>query len=123
MQTLALYNLKGGVGKSAAAVNLAYLAAADKQIATRKWQFVMDEMVKLKKNETHRRWQTAIGQGVRLDPPVALAGNAPGTFPARVGGWQSLDQRLSAAHPQLRLGHDLVAVAGVAQETLASRGV
>ncbi len=29
MQTLALYNLKGGVGKSAAPVNLGYLAAAD----------------------------------------------------------------------------------------------
>jgi integrase len=46
------------------AVNLqiarAYLAASDPQIATRTWQFVMDEMVKLKQGETQRRWQTAI---------------------------------------------------------------
>lgn len=46
------------------AVNLqiarAYLAASDKEIATRNWQFVMDEMVKLKKDETQHRWQTAI---------------------------------------------------------------
>jgi integrase len=38
----------------------AYLAASDPQIATRNWQFVMDEMVKLKKGETQHRWQTAI---------------------------------------------------------------
>ncbi|HEV2327889.1 MAG TPA: hypothetical protein VGY56_03765 [Verrucomicrobiae bacterium] len=46
------------------AVNLqiarAYLAASDPQIAIRDWQLVMDEMVKLKKDETQRRWQTAI---------------------------------------------------------------
>ena len=46
------------------AVNLqiarAYLAASDPQIATRNWQFVMDEMVKLKKDQTQDRWQTAI---------------------------------------------------------------
>ena len=46
------------------AVNLqiarAYLAASDPQIATRNWQFVMDELVKLKKDQTQDRWQTAI---------------------------------------------------------------
>ena len=38
----------------------AYLAASDQQIATRNWQFVMDELVKLKKDQTQHRWQTAI---------------------------------------------------------------
>src|SRR6202142_798432 len=46
------------------AVNLqiarAYLAASDPQIATRNWQFVMDELVKLKKDQTQHRWKTAI---------------------------------------------------------------
>jgi integrase len=46
------------------AVNLqiarAYLAASDPQIATRDWQFVMDELVKLKKDQTQHRWKTAI---------------------------------------------------------------
>ena len=46
------------------AINLqiarAYLAASDPQIATRDWQFVMDELVKLKKDQTRHRWQTAI---------------------------------------------------------------
>ncbi|MGH7993393.1 MAG: tyrosine-type recombinase/integrase [Limisphaerales bacterium] len=46
------------------AVNLqiarAYLAASDPQIATRNWQYVMDEMVKLKTGQTQHRWQTAI---------------------------------------------------------------
>lgn len=46
------------------AVNLqiarAYLAATDSQISTRDWQYVMDEMVKLKTDETQRRWLVAI---------------------------------------------------------------
>ena len=46
------------------AINLqiarAYLAATDPQIVTRTWQFVMEEIVKLKKGPTQLRWQTAI---------------------------------------------------------------
>ncbi|HEY3854094.1 MAG TPA: tyrosine-type recombinase/integrase [Verrucomicrobiae bacterium] len=46
------------------AVNLqiarAYLAATDKEIGTRTWQYVMDEMVKLKQGETQRRWKVAV---------------------------------------------------------------
>jgi integrase len=46
------------------AVNLqiarAYLAASDPQIATRNWQFIMEELVKLKRDETQCRWKTAI---------------------------------------------------------------
>src|SRR5882757_8356779 len=58
------------------AVNLqiarAYLAASDPQIAIRNWQFVMDELVKLKKDQTQHRWQTAIKDkafdGIRHKP-------------------------------------------------------
>jgi hypothetical protein len=46
------------------AVNLqiarAYLAATDPAISTRTWQYVMDEMVKLKRDETQRRWLVAV---------------------------------------------------------------
>ena len=46
------------------AVNLqiarAYLAATDPQIGTRTWQYVMDEIVKLRRGETQHRWKTAI---------------------------------------------------------------
>ncbi len=46
------------------AVNLqtarAYLSASDKDIGTRTWQYVMDEMVKLKRGETQRRWAVAV---------------------------------------------------------------
>ena len=45
------------------AVNLqiarAYLVASDPSIATRTWQFVMDEMAKLKTGPTQVRWQRA----------------------------------------------------------------
>jgi integrase len=46
------------------AINLqiarAYLAASDPQIATRTWQFVMDEAAKLKKGTNLIRWSTAM---------------------------------------------------------------
>ena len=46
------------------AVNLqiarAYLAATDPQIGTRTWQYVMDEIVKLRRGETQHRWKTAV---------------------------------------------------------------
>ncbi len=38
----------------------AYLLVGDPQIATRTWQFVMEEIVKLKHDETQRRWLVAI---------------------------------------------------------------
>jgi integrase len=38
----------------------AYLVASDPQIATRNWQLVLDELVKLKKEQTQDRWQMAI---------------------------------------------------------------
>ena len=38
----------------------AYLMVSDPQAATRTWQFVMDEIVKLKHNETQRRWLVAV---------------------------------------------------------------
>jgi len=46
------------------AINLqiarAYLVATDPQIATRTWQFVMDEIAKLKKGPTQDRWVRAM---------------------------------------------------------------
>ena len=46
------------------AVNLqiarAYLVASDPEIATRNWQFVMDETAKLKKGPTNERWIRAM---------------------------------------------------------------
>jgi integrase len=53
-----------GEAQQQPAVNLqiarAYLAASDPQISTRTWQYVMDEMVKLKRGETQRRWLVAV---------------------------------------------------------------
>jgi len=46
------------------AINLqiarAYLAASDPQVATRHWQFVMDEMARLKQGPTRERWACAM---------------------------------------------------------------
>ncbi len=53
-----------GEAEQQSAVNLqiarAYLAASDPAIATRSWQFVMDEMTKLKSGPTQERWVRAM---------------------------------------------------------------
>lgn len=38
----------------------AYLIVGDPAVSTRTWQFVMDEILKLKEGETERRWKVAI---------------------------------------------------------------
>ena len=38
----------------------AYLLVGDPEIGTRSWQFIMDEIVKLKRGEAQVRWRTAI---------------------------------------------------------------
>lgn len=43
----------------------AYLTVGDPAVATRTWQFVMEEIVKLKKDETQRRWKIAIKDEAR----------------------------------------------------------
>ena len=49
------------------AINLqiarAYLTASDPQVATRNWQFVMDEAAKLKEGPTRERWARAMRDG------------------------------------------------------------
>ena len=113
-----------GEAQQQPAVNLqiarAYLAASDPQIATRNWQFVMDEMVKLKKGETQHRWQTAIkDKAFDSDPAPAGFGNAAGKLFARARNRKSFDQCIFAAHPQLRPGHDMAAVAGHRETAMA----
>ena len=59
---LRLLHSKNEAGQQSA-INLqiarAYLTATDPQVATRDWQYVMDEMVKLKRGGTKIRWETA----------------------------------------------------------------
>lgn len=66
MTTLALYNLKGGVGKTASAVNLAYLAAAD-GLKTLVWDLDPQGSssfylhVKNEKNESNKLFNETLG--------------------------------------------------------------
>src|SRR2546425_4421797 len=60
---LRLLHAKNEAGEQPA-INLqiarAYLAATDPHITTRNWQFVMDEMSKLKQGSTQERWRRAV---------------------------------------------------------------
>lgn len=60
---LRLLHARNEAGRQTA-INLqiarAYLAASDPEIATRKWQLVMEEMAKIKQGPTRERWLRAI---------------------------------------------------------------
>ena len=73
-KAMRLWHAKNEAGQLPA-INLqiarAYLAATDPQIATRTWQFVMEETAKLKKGPTLIRWTTAM-RDKAFDPLRAL---------------------------------------------------
>jgi hypothetical protein len=100
-----------------------YWKAGDPTGATRTWQHVMDEIPKLKTGETRHRWLTAI-KDKALDSirnMVVLETQAEHFL--KVLERLRLHQHLFAPHSQLRFGHELAAVAGAAQETLAGHQV
>ena len=59
-----LLNAKNEAIYQPAAINLqlarAYISASDPKLGTRTWQEVMENVVSMKRNETHRRWSVAI---------------------------------------------------------------
>jgi hypothetical protein len=59
-----LLNAKNEAVYQPAAINLqlarAYISASDPKLGTRNWQEVMEQVVKLKRGETQRRWAVAI---------------------------------------------------------------
>jgi hypothetical protein len=78
----------------------AYLLVGDPQVATRTWQFVMDEIVKLKHDETRVRWLVAIKDkaldGVRDLPllesrPTAPSPQSRPCAPAIAGAFAAAD--------------------------------
>ena len=80
----------------------------------------MDEIPKLKTGETRHRWLTAI-KDKALDSirnMVVLETQAEHFLKVLESG-SRFHEHLFAAHSQLRPGHELAAVAGAAQETLA----
>jgi hypothetical protein len=110
------------------AINLqiarAYLMAVDPLVAKRSWRQVMEEIVKLKRGSTLRRWQTAIrGQGLRFHPRPGLAGNPGRAFVAGAGKRYRLDQCASAPAAQFLHGHELAAVAGHSRKAMAEDSI
>jgi len=109
------------------AVNLqiarAYLAASDPQIATRTGSSSWTRWSNSKGRDPAPLADRHQGQGVQLDPASADFGNEAGKLFARARNRKSFDQCIFAAHPQLRPGHDMAAVAGHRETAMAESSV
>lgn len=99
MKTIALYNLKGGVGKTAAAVNLAYLAAQS-GVPTLLWD--LDP-------QGGATWYLGIDSGLETRPKRLIKGKAPlgrEVRPTRYTALEVLPADLAFRNADVRLDKD-----------------
>ena len=75
-----LLNAKNEAIYQPAAINLqlarAYISASDPKLGTRTWQEVMETVVSLKREESHRRWAVAVVVGAGGGPRPARGRSA-----------------------------------------------
>ncbi len=98
----------------------AYLMVSDAKAATRTWQEVMEEILKLKHGETETRWNTAVKDkaldGIRKLPVLETRAEH---FLRANGGREGEHEHLPPENPQFRFGNELAPSASHPQAHVA----